>query len=117
MSIHQFHAKNDHHRSPMSWHMVLDCATTLEEVVSVARDFVASFTPYETGFLPPDCRPRKIVDARDVSDYAFELTRASCAGEGEGAAVADKFKAFFADAAERLARLSARGGAAGRETA
>ncbi|HET7403932.1 MAG TPA: hypothetical protein VFJ62_19195 [Usitatibacter sp.] len=117
MSIHQFHARNDHHRSPMSWHMVLDCATTLEEVVSVARDFVASFTPYETEFLPPECRPRKIVDAKDVSDYAFELTRASCTGQGEGAAIADKFKAFFADAAARVASLSARGEDAGRETA
>jgi hypothetical protein len=117
MSIHQFHAKNDHHRSPMSWHMVLDCATTLEEVVSVARDFVASFTPYEMEFLPRECRPRKIVDAKDVGDYAFELTRAACAGKGEGAVVTDKFKAFFADAAERVAKLSARGEEGGRESA
>jgi len=117
MSIRQFHAKNDHHRSPMSWHVVLDCATSLEEVVSVARDFVASFTPYEAGFLPRECRPRKIVDAKDVSDYAFELTRAACAEKGEGAAIADKFKAFFADAAERLAKLSVRGEEPGRETA
>ena len=97
--------------------MVLDCATTPEEVVSVARDFVASFTPYEVEFLPPECRPHKIVDAGDVSDYAFELTRASCDQQGEGAEVAQKFKAFFADAADRLARLSSRGEQVGRETA
>jgi hypothetical protein len=117
MSIHQFHSKNDHHRSPMSWHMVLDCATTPEEVISVARDFVASFTPYEVEFLPPECRPHKIVDAKDVSEYAFELTRASCDEKGEGATIAAKFKAFFADAAERLAKLASRGERVGRESA
>lgn len=105
MTIHSFHPKHDHHRSAMSWQMVLDAAQSEQELVQVARDFLASFTPHEVELLPVECRPRKLVDGEDVAAYSYDLTLHRWDDGDAAAAVIQSFARFFADASERLAQI------------
>ena len=57
-------------------------ATTESEVVDVAREYLATVTPQEFGSLPEPLRPGKIVDANDITTYAFDLVRQECHDEG-----------------------------------
>ena len=60
----------------------LDDATTELEVVEVVRDYLATVNHEEFASLPPALRPGKIVDANDVTTYAFDLVREECHDEG-----------------------------------
>jgi hypothetical protein len=71
MSIHQLHPRG----LPMSWQDRLDEASTEADVVAVVREFLATVSPSEVARLPVELRPRKIVDASDVTQYAFDLVR------------------------------------------
>ena len=105
MTIHPFHPKHDHHRSAMSWQMVLDAAQSEQELVQVARDFLASFTPHEIELLPVECRPHKLVDGEDVAAYSYDLTLHRWDDDDAAVAVIQSFARFFADASERLAQI------------
>jgi hypothetical protein len=78
MSIHLLHP-NGH---PLTWQERFDRASTEAEVVDVVRDYVATLTPEEYGSLPAALRPGKIVDANDITTYAFDLVREECHDEG-----------------------------------
>ena len=78
MSIHQLHPKGH----PLTWQERLDDATTELEVVEVVRDYLATLNHEEFASLPPALRPGKIVDANDVTTYAFDLVREECHDEG-----------------------------------
>lgn len=91
---------------PATWQDRLLDTTDAYEVVGLARDFVAQFSPGEIAHLPELCRPGKIVDAEDVNAYAFVLVRHHC-DDGQGANHAiHQLAAFFGGAAQRLAELS-----------
>lgn len=109
MSIHSFHAKQDHHRSHTTWQMLIEAAGSEQDVVHVARDFVASFTPHEVELMPAELRPRKIVDGDDIARYGYELSTHAREEDDPGSAVIRVFACFFANAAERLARVSRTG--------
>lgn len=106
MSIHSFHAKQDHHRSHTTWQMLVDAAACEQDVVHVARDFIASFTPHEVELMPVELRPQKIVDGEDVARYGYELTMHRGDENESGASVIEVFACFFANAAERLAAVA-----------
>lgn len=115
MTIHSFHSPHDHHRSVMTWRMVLDAAQDPHDVLQAARDFMASFTPHEVELMPEECRPRKLVDGEDIARYSYDL--ATHRGDGSpGAALVEVFATFFADASQRLAVVS-RNPASERESA
>lgn len=78
MSIHLLHP-NGH---PLTWQERLDHAATEADVVDVVRDYLATLTPQEYGSLPRALRPGKIVDANDITTYAFDLVREECHDEG-----------------------------------
>jgi hypothetical protein len=106
MSVHQFHPRE---QLPMtvSWQGRLDSAATEAEVVGVVRDFMATVSPYEIARLPEHCRPRKMVDANDITNYAFLIVRHHC-DDGEGTArIAHKLASFFTSASIRLAHIMA----------
>jgi hypothetical protein len=117
MTIHSFHAKNDHHRSASTWQMLLQAAGDDAEVVRVARDFVASFTPHEIELLPRECRPTKLVDGGDIATYGYDLAMHRWDEENASTPVVQAFARFFADASERLAQIGRRKGAESRESA
>jgi hypothetical protein len=89
-----------------SWVQRVQGAETAEEVVAIARDFLAQFTPYEIHALPAPCKPpAKIVDETDVGSYAYALVRHECEDEAEHAELVHKMAAFFSEAAKRVAYL------------
>jgi hypothetical protein len=78
MSIHLLHPKGH----PLTWQERLEHAHTESDVVDVVRDYVATLTPQEYASLPEALRPRKIVDANDITTYAFDLVREECHDQG-----------------------------------
>src|ERR1043165_8817653 len=78
MSIHLLHP-NGH---PLTWQERFDRASTEAEVVEVVRDYVATLTPQEYGSLPVALRPGQIVDANDITTYAFDPGGRECHDEG-----------------------------------
>ena len=78
MSVHQLHPQGH----PLTWQERLDTATSEAEVIDVARDYLATVSPREIGSLPEALRPGKIVDANDITTYAFDLVRQECHDEG-----------------------------------
>ena len=74
MTIHALHPKGH----PLTWQERLDQAVTEDEVVAVAREYLATVTPQEIARLPDAVRPGKLVDANDVTTYAFDLVRSEC---------------------------------------
>ena len=57
----------------MSWQDQLEQARTEADVVALVREFMATVSPWEVARLPEALRPRKITDASDVTQYAFDL--------------------------------------------
>ncbi len=107
MSIHP---ANEEHPT-WSWQDRLDSAASEADVVAAAREFLAQFNPQEIYSLPPPCRPEKLVDASDVTSYAFVLVRHGSCLEAQPAALLQKIAAFFSNASTRLSEIMARSGA------
>lgn len=57
----------------ITWYRHIDDALSVEQVVAVARDFLASWTPQEVARLPVGCRPSRIRDESDVIDLHERL--------------------------------------------
>ena len=90
---------------PRSWQDSVRAAETEVDVLDIAKDFVAQFSPYEIAQLPFACRPGKFLDAADVTEYAFDLARHRCEEGGAGAETIHRLSAFFTDANQRLAEI------------
>ena len=78
MSVHQLHPQGH----PLTWQERLDDATGEHDVLQVVRDYLATISHEEYASLPPELRPGKIVDANDITTYAFDLVRQECHDEG-----------------------------------
>ena len=105
MNIRPFAPREDL-RPPATWRGLLEGARSEHEVVSIARDFAASFAPVELDAMPIELRPRKLSDAEDVADYAFELIRFRLQhGEGTPPIVA-RFADFHAQASIRTSQIA-----------
>jgi hypothetical protein len=95
----------------VSWQQRLKSARSEMEVLDVARDFVATFSPYDLARLPEPCRPGRIVDANDVNELAFVLVRHDH-DDGRGTARRIRRLAnFFTNASVRLTELASSRGA------
>ena len=98
-----------------SWQVQIDNAATADEVLSVARDYFALWSPEELARLPAECRPGRLRDASDLEDLnraavdAFRETRAG----GEDLELLQKLTAIVGRACIRLAQLRDRGPGAG----
>ena len=106
MSILQFQLREQ--PMPLSWQDRLESALTEGEVVVVAKDFVAQFSPQEIESLPEPCRPGKFFDANDITGYAFMLVRNHCEERAEAVDLVDKLATFFSNASIRLSQIMAR---------
>lgn len=90
---------------PASWQDRLRSAQTESEVVQLARDYIAEFSANEIALLPEQCRPPRIGDGSDITDYAFALIRHHC-DDGAGAEYAvHRLSSFFSGATSRLAQI------------
>ena len=89
-----------------TWEARLQRAYTTEDVVAVARDFIATWSPGELGVLPEHLRPGRFRDSDDVGLYAFRL--ASCPDtSGGNARILQRMTTFFAAASRRLSEIFA----------
>jgi hypothetical protein len=78
MAIHRIRLQDQ----PLTWQERLDDAASEVDVVDVARDYLATLSHAEYKYLPSSLRPPKIVDASDITTYAFDLVRHECEDEG-----------------------------------
>lgn len=90
----------------VGWQGRLAEATSREDVVAVARDFLALVGPEEVARMPVDCRPGKLVDGEDVANYAVTLARRSCDPDCFNDHNLQRIAAFFGDALGRLSQLA-----------
>lgn len=91
------------------WRRHLISAVNEHEIVRLTREFVATWLPEDISRLPAACRPGRIVDAQDISQWAYELARAHTslryADEVDGLIV--RMLSFASEAAVRNAEVKA----------
>lgn len=91
-----------------TWFAQIDRARSIPETLSVARDYVATLTPEELALLPPECRPGRIRDQKDIEELHATLVdvyRASRA-TGEELEVLQRLTSFYVRLAIRLSELA-----------
>ena len=79
-------------------------ARDVAEVMDIAKDYVASWTPDELASLPEDLRPRPLRAPDQISEYAYHLVRAELIFPDWGCAARKMTKVFVA-ASRRLSQL------------
>jgi hypothetical protein len=90
-----------------TWHRQIDDAASVAEVVSIARDFLATWTPQELARLPAECRPGKIRDESDIAELharlaeEYRTTRAS----GDELTTLQLITSFMVRTSVRIAEL------------
>lgn len=91
----------------ISWAQRLKSSRTEAEVVDTARDFLATFSPYDLARLPVACRPGRLVDGSDINELAFVLVR-NDHDDGQGTArCVHRLTQFFTNASVRLSEVTA----------
>ena len=88
----------------LSWIDRIDSATSAAEILDVVRVYTAGITPAEFALLPVRCRPRKLVDAADLSEYALDLVRETCRAD-EPSPLVLKMAAIVSHAATRASEI------------
>ncbi len=92
----------------IAWYHLLEDANSTLEVVAVARDYLASWSPQDIARLPLACRPGKLRDESDIGvlhDALIDEYRTSQAS-GEELARLQELTSFMVRATLRLAELS-----------
>lgn len=92
----------------MSWQDQLDQAATEADVVAVVREFMATVSPSEVARLPVELHPRKITDASDITQYAFDLVRADVLDNEGTQRVLHRLAHIFSRASLRLSSILSR---------
>jgi hypothetical protein len=89
------------------WRNLIRASEHEDEVLTLVRDHMARWSPEEIARLPHDCRPGRIRDAHDVSQWAYQLASNHCAGNarGEDEATLERMLEFVTQAAIRLSEL------------
>ena len=101
----------------VTWEQRLDSAPGEREIVAISREFLAMFDPFELHALPEQCRPpTKIVDADDISNYAFDLVRYGCDTRNAETTLLQRLSNFFTLAGARLSQVNAARGASDPES-
>ena len=57
------------------WERRVDEVVSVEDVVAVTRDYLASFSPEYLGRLPADCRPGRIKGEDDIAYWSCKLAQ------------------------------------------
>lgn len=83
----------------------LGAATSEAEVVALAREFLASISPYDLARIPESLRPRKLVDGKDITEYAVKLVRYDCDDSDGSARCMRRLANFFSSASIKLSKL------------
>lgn len=90
----------------LTWIDRLDAAGTSEEVMELARVYLATINYEEIAGLPAKSHPRKLVDAQDLAEYALDLVRETCI-DPEPPPTLLKMAAVISHASTRVSELTA----------
>jgi hypothetical protein len=89
----------------LTWPDLLALATTPEEVIGVARDFLATWSPQELNRLPASCKPPdKFADPEEIVLYAFALVDQQVHSGTDHPGVF-RMASFFSEATRRVTQL------------
>ena len=91
----------------MSWHKEIRAARTWQDLLALARDYVAQMTPEEVATLPPTCREIRIKGVDDVYFWHERLAEEffDRASRSDPTTAHRDALDFFTIAAERAAEL------------
>ena len=92
----------------ISWFALIDSAKTPFEVVAVARDFMATWTPEELARIPEACRPGKLRDGDDIESLHACLVEEYRNSRATGPALKSlqELTSFIVRASIRIAELT-----------
>ena len=92
----------------VSWFALLDSAKSPGEVLGVARDFMATWTPEELGRLPESCRPGKLRDGADIEELHACLVEEYRRSRATGPALKSlqELTSFMVRASIRMAEIA-----------
>lgn len=91
----------------MSWHKEIRAASTWQELLALAKDFVAKLSPHDVATLPPSCREIRIKGTDDLHFWHERLAEeffAHAAKDGPSS-VHRELLDFFTVAADRASEL------------
>jgi hypothetical protein len=92
--------------STTDWTQRLKGVRSSEDVVWIAQEYLATWSPERIEGLAPNCRPARMSDADDVSLFAFTLVQEQCRA-GVHSAELQAMANFFAAAASRISQILA----------
>ena len=90
---------------PLSWAARLTQATRVEEVVAMAREYLASWRPHDLRLLPSECLPPVLDSAEDITEFARLLAVRQFDPPDRSPGL-DRMAAFFVKASWRIAQIT-----------
>lgn len=86
------------------WHSQVESASSVEEVVALTRDYIATLTPKQLARLPERCRALRVKAEDDIEYWTFRLSSIPGAERLPGDFVQDLFMHFL-HASLRIAQI------------
>src|SRR5687768_3987283 len=90
----------------VSWQDRVAAAETVDDLVRVANEYLAMWSPAELSRLPTECRPGRLSDAEDVAFYAYTLIRQQCSSSDSSNEL-HRMAAFFSTVSQRQSQVMA----------
>lgn len=93
-----------------SWIHRIDCAASVDDVMCVVREFVASLDYAALARLPVICVPPQLIQCEeDVAAYAYDVLRLRDEAAAGSVPLVERIAAVFARASVRISQLNAYG--------
>lgn len=91
----------------MYWSRQIDAATSASEVVAIARDYLATWTPKELAKLPRECRPGRVKSPGDLEQLHASLVEEYRQSRlaGDELSALQRLTSFVVRASVRLAQF------------
>jgi hypothetical protein len=89
-----------------AWLVRLDAATSVAEVVVLAKEFLATWNAAELAKLPEECAQDELNSSDDIAYYAYRLVREQCSGDTQCIEL-HRMATFFASASQRVSQILA----------
>ena len=89
-----------------AWQMRLNAATSVAEVVVLAKEFLGTWSDADLAKLAADCEPGDMNSSDDIAYYAFRLVREQCAGDVQCLEL-HRMATFFSSASQRVSQILA----------
>lgn len=77
------------------WHSRIDKVESVEDVVTLTRDFIATLTPEQLTNLPERCRPIRVKAEDDIEYWTFKLSAIGADERADPALVQNLFTHFL----------------------